>query len=247
MYPFCNYHALSGKKPLGCDFQPRLSVFKPIGCVLNGSFSGLPVGKEFLETGIREGMGNKLFKDLVRHGASVRARESRGLNVHRRADAGCQHVRVEPLYVVHLGDLSDEVRAVLVDVIEATDERADEVGAGTSSQERLVDGETEGNVDLGSVLAQLLTGAQSGRRQRHFDDNIFRPCSDVATFFNHAFEVLGYALGAHGTAYDLADLLDKFLKIPFFLNHQRWVGSDAVENAPGGDFLNLVQVCGVQK
>src|SRR5438552_18068771 len=74
-----------------------------------------------------------------------------------------------------------------------------------------------------------------------------RDLRELLAFLHHPLEVGGDDLEAHVARHDRADLLDQRPEGPLLLSDERWVGRDAVDDAEGDAFLELVDARRIEK
>src|SRR3989337_576505 len=97
----------------------------------------VPILEEFLEADIRKRMPDKLFNDFERDGTNVRADHRRLNDVQRVAHARHEHLCFKTVVPVNNDNLANEVHARMAHVIEASNERADEMGSRLRGNQRL--------------------------------------------------------------------------------------------------------------
>ena len=147
-----------------------------------------------------------------------------------------------------LDEFADDDHPVLVDVIEASDERRQQAGAGLGREQSLVRGEDQRAVGLDPLFGEAAHRLEAFLAHRDLDDDVRGELGERAPFGEHPLDVLGDDLGGDRAAGDRADLLEDLLVGPAGgLGEQRRVGGHAVEHAPAGDGADLFDVRGVQE
>src|SRR5437667_442719 len=206
-----------------------------------------PVVEELLEPEVRQRMLHELLEHGERHRHHVRARLRRVHHVERVADRRGEHLRREPLDPVDLTDVADEVHADVRDVVEATEERADVVGARLRREQRLGRREAERLVDADPFAREVLHRLEPGLGEGALDDDVGRDLMELLAFLHHPLEIGRDHFEAHVARHDRADLLDQRPEGPLLLGDERRVGRDTVDDAEGDAFLELGHVRGIEK
>ena len=83
-------------------------------------------------------MFDQLCDNVVRHRPDVRAHQRRFDNMHRVADTGDEHLRIESIIMVDRQDLLDQCHTIGADIIEPADKRADDICACLRGEKRLI-------------------------------------------------------------------------------------------------------------
>src|SRR4029079_14175105 len=153
---------------------------------------------------------------------------------HRRGE----HLRLDVLLPICAHDVGHDAHAVLVDVVEPTRERADDVRADRGREQGLIHREAERHVDPRALSCEDLPGAETFGRERHLHDHVGMPLRDAPAFYDHVVGVLADDLRRDVTD-DPADALDLFLVIATGLGDEGGVRGDAVDDAPLHTFGDL--------
>ena len=190
-----------------------------------------------------------LLDDLVGHGGDVGTGEGAFRDVHRVADAGRDDFRLDAVGVEDFGDLGDEIRAADADVVEPSDERADEGSAGAGGEECLVGREDERHIDFDAFCGQGVTCLEAFHGHRDLDDHVLVDPGDFAALADHAFGVGGRRLdfAADGSVDDGCDLGYDLLEVAAFFGDEGRVGGDAADDAHVVGFADVVHVGCVQE
>src|SRR5215471_17031725 len=96
-----------------------------------------PVLQELFNSLVREGMLQKLIEYFCRHSADVGTHQTCLHYMNRIADGRHENFCREFVIIKDRDDVLDEFHAVLTNVVQAADERADEIGAGLGGHDRL--------------------------------------------------------------------------------------------------------------
>src|SRR5262245_35951862 len=86
--------------------------------------------------------------------ADMRSSASSLRDMQRGAEGRREHLRLEPVDRIDLDNLLDEVHAILSDIIETADKRADDVGACLGGQQSLSGREAKRDVEADAFLTQ---------------------------------------------------------------------------------------------
>jgi hypothetical protein len=147
-----------------------------------------------------------------------------------------------------LKDVAKKNHAVLRDIIEAAEKRADEIGAGFGGKKRLRGGENESDVDADTFFGEDAEGADAVGRHGNFRDDIGMPADHFAGFAKHAVVIGGDDFSADGAIfYDVADFDDELAEGLFFFGGEGGVGGDAVDYAGGCALADFVEICGIEE
>src|ERR1700759_2520256 len=131
-------------------------------------------------------------------------------DVHRVAKARGEHLRLVIIRAINLEDVAKKNHAVLRDIIEAAEKRADEIGAGLGGEKRLRSGKDESDVDADAFFGENAEGAHALGRHRNFRHDVGVPAAHFASFAEHAVVIGGDDFGADGAVfYDVADFDDE--------------------------------------
>src|SRR4029079_4464052 len=168
-------------------------------------------------------------------------------DMDRMTAAGDEYLGLEGVVVENLDDLLDEPHAVGCNVVEATDERPHERGAGLRRKQRLRRRKHQRDVDLDALARQRLAGAYAVAGERHFDNHPAVDLGDVVAFANHAGEVGRDHFAADWTVDDVADLLEVLPVIAWLFREQRWIGSDPIDNADRRERFDVLDVSTVNE
>ena len=192
-----------------------------------------------------------LEQGLVGYGGDVGAGRGRLDAVQGVADAGGHHLRLDVGLAEQRGDVADEADAVVSDVVEASDEGADDGGAGLGAEEGLVDGEAEGLVDADALGAEGGDGLDALDGAGNLDPGVGDPVGDVAALVDHALGVGGYDLYGDGAVDQFGNLCDGgavgLAVADAGTGGQRGVGGDAADDTQAGTVADLADVGGVEK
>lgn len=205
----------------------------------------LVIRQEALETDVGEGVLHAVGDDLEGRGGDISAGEGAVEHVVGVADARGEDFCIESVVVVDLADVADELHAVFADIIETTDEGADEERTRLGHHHRLQGLEAKSHVGLHAFIGQSFAGLQAGKGDREFDDDVVGDFETLAGLFHHAIEINGDDLGADRAGYDLANLGEALAVIDAFLGDECGIGCYTVENAKVGGLFDLIQVGGV--
>src|SRR5438445_11065691 len=139
--------------------------------------------------------------------------------MHRRADRRGEDLRLDLLLAVRGDDVGDEAHAVLIDVVEPTGERAHDVRADRGGEQRLIDRETERDVDADAVAPERFAGGDAVRGHRYLDDHVLVPGREPAALDEHVVLALGHDL-ARDVAHDATDALHLLIAVWTALPHE---------------------------
>jgi|GEM_PF-6088306 len=210
----------------------------------------LPVLQEVLDAAIRQRVFCRLEENLVRHGGNIRSRFRRLDDMQRVADAGREDERtiIGRHVAIDLRNIANDLHAVLGDVVQTPDERADDIRPRQRGEERLIRREAERHIRADAFPLELFHGGPAVRRGRHLHDDIRVPFGEPARFIQHSPGIEADCLGADGPVYNFRDLLnDLFMRLAARLAHERGIGGHAAENAPARHFANLINKRGIEK
>src|ERR1700755_2813098 len=101
------------------------------------------------------------FKNFERHRSYMRSHLRSFDHVHWMAKSRGEHLRLVIIRAINLEDVAKKNHAVLRDIIEAAEKRADEIGAGFGGEKRLRRGENESDVDADAFLGEDAEGADA--------------------------------------------------------------------------------------
>ena len=164
-----------------------------------------------------------------------------------RADRGGKDIRLEPVIVIDLADVGDQVQPIGVDVIQTSDERRNECCARLGRQKRLIGRETQRHVDHLAFARQHLARLETIPCQRHFDSDVVRDLSQLAALGDHVFRLQCHDLGADRTLDQVTDLLGHFKNIATGFLDQRRVGCHPVHHTQFMQFADRVDFRSVDK
>ena len=188
------------------------------------------------------------FENFERHGSDMRSHLRGFDHVHRMAKARGEHLCLVIIRAINLEDVAKKNHAVLRDIIEAAEKRADEIGASLGGEKRLRCGENESDVDADAFFGEDAEGADAVGRHGNFRDDIGMPADHLAGFSKHAVVIGGDDFGADGAVfYDVADFDDELTEGLFFFGGEGGVGGDAVDDARGCALADFVEICGIEE
>src|SRR5436190_12104722 len=152
--------------------------------------------------------------------------------MHWMTDRRGKDLRLEPVVVVDLDDITNKLHAVGRDVVEPPDKRRDIRSSGLRSEQCLRGRETECNIDLCSFGSKRSAGFEAVERQRHFDDDISGDLGVIPAFGQHPLSIESGDLGRNITLDHLAYLRQMLLKINIaFFRNKRRISRHAVDQA----------------
>src|SRR5258707_9906927 len=137
---------------LGIDSYPSL----PDGLAADRRFLkylGI-ILQELFETLIRERMVEQHIEHFERHRRDVGAGRGRFDHVDGRPDRRSQNLCLVTVILVNRGNGPDQVHAGLSDIVKASHERADDIGAGLGGDQRLRRRKAERHIDANMLIAQ---------------------------------------------------------------------------------------------
>ena len=148
----------------------------------------------------------------------------------------------------YLADVGDEAHPVLAQIVEAADERRDEIRARLRSEQRLRGGEAQGDVDGRAPGAQAAAGLETVPCQGDLDDDIGVEAGQAAALGDHAVGVDGGDLGADGAARNGgADVCERPVEGTARSGDERRVGGHPVDETGGGEIADFVYIGGVDE
>ncbi len=206
-----------------------------------------PIRIEFFDSLVGQRMRDHLKNDLIGNGGNICTGQSGTDSVLRTANAGGDDLGVNAVEAEDVGDLLDEIRAVVRNVVQPSDERADIAGACSCGQECLRGAEDQRHIGLDAKRGQLRGGLQTLGTNRDLNDDVGMDFDQFLGLGYHALGHRGDYLGADGAVHDAGDLGDHILKFLALLSDERRVGRHAAEDAQGGGTFDLFNVCGVDK
>lgn len=176
-------------------------------------------------------------------------------NVQRMANARYEHFGQVAVVVINRDDLLDQLHTVGADVVEAPDERADEVCSGFGGEQRLRWRKDQRGVGLDAVRRKVLDRLEAFDRKRALDDHILVDGRKLLALSDHLLCFERGNLGADRAIDDFADFLDVRLEVGVGevgrvfddFSDQRRVGRDAVEHTEFIGGLDFVETGGVDK
>lgn len=219
--------------------------------VANGSLELRPecflvVGKEDFDSFVRERVLHAVLNDFEGACRDVGAGDRALEHVVRVPDARGENLGLHAVVVVDGADLADEIHAVLADVVESADERADEERACLRDHKRLQALEAQREVGFDSGIAHRFAGfeAVDGAGQLH--DDVWRDLDVLAAFLHHAFKVSRDDFRRDWPFAHAADFSETLGVGHAFFGDERWICSDAIEHAEVMGFFHVVEVGGIE-
>lgn len=129
------------------------------------------------------------------------------------ADRGRKDLRREAVIVIDLANVRNQLHAVEADIIQPPDKGRDEGRARLGCKQRLVGGETEGDIHHMPITGEHPASPQPGPCQRHLDGNIRRDLRQSTPFGDHFIRLDRRDLGRDRAVDNFADLLRDFHEI----------------------------------
>ena len=151
------------------------------------------------------------------------------------------------IIVIDQPDVADQLHPVKAVVIMPADERRNEGRPGLGGEQRLIGREAQRDIDHGAIAGQRLAGLEAVNRQRHLDADIVGDLAQHFGLTHHAGMVERDHFGADRAIGHPADFPRHFHEIAARLHDQRGVGGHAIEQAGGGQFLDVGNFGGVGK
>ena len=159
--------------------------------------------------------------------------------------AGDEDFGAEIVVVVNQPDIGDQLHSIKPVVIVAADERRDESRSGFGREQGLVGREAQRDVDHAAIAGQRLAGFEAIERQRHLDADIVGDFAQDGGLTHHPVIVGRDHFGTDRAIDNPADFLGHFLEIAPRLGNQRGIGGHPVEQADGGEVLDVGDFGGV--
>ena len=137
--------------------------------------------------------------------------------------------------------------AVFIDVVESTDEWADQRGAGLRRHESLIRREDQGAVCLDPLGGEAADCLKAGRSESDLYDDVWSDLREGETLLDHAVGIITDDFCRYWALGEAADLLEDLLVRAANLRVERRVRGHAVNDAPLNASLDLFNVSGVQE
>src|SRR5262245_37937508 len=209
----------------------------------------LPVLEELLQADVGQGMLDQRLEHRERHGGDIRADARRLDHVQRIPNAGRQDLALEVVIVEDGPNLADDLHSDMADIVEASEEGADERRPGLGRQERLRRRENQRRVDPDPFRGERSDRPQPLADQRNLDDHVrgAHLPDDVPALPDHFLRGRRHDLGADRSRHDGADLPDDLQKVPPLLRHEGGVRGHAAQHAPRVRLPDFLDVRGIEK
>src|SRR6185437_1052901 len=173
----------------------------------------MPVGQKLRLALVCQRVIEHLIDYLEGNGGNVGAHARSFDHVDRMTHAGCKHFCFPIVVSVDLNNVLQQQQAILADIIKPAQERTDERSSGFCRQNRLGGREAKRDVDLYSLVRQLVCRFQTFASQRALDHDIGYNRRVVTPLANHPFGVFTGALSRDWAAHNLTDSRDMFFEI----------------------------------
>ena len=147
-------------------------------------------------------MVDHLLEDLERQCRDVGAVQGGLRDVARVADGGGQDLRVVLEEPDDLGQLADDLHAVLVDVVDPADERRQQRRASLGGEQPLIGREDQGAVGLDAFGPEPAHRGQAVLGHRHLHDDVVGQLRVVPALAEHALDIVRDHLRGHRAAVD---------------------------------------------
>src|SRR6188472_295100 len=112
------------------------------------------------------------FEDFRWKRADVGTKLARLYHVSWCPDGCDQDLRLVFVVLENRDDVADQLHSIQTDIIQTSNERADEVGAGLCSKQSLGCGKDQSDIDANAFIAEHLGGFQSLSSHRALHDNV---------------------------------------------------------------------------
>lgn len=203
---------------------------------------GFVIREEAFEADVGQGVLHRVFDDAEGAGGDVGASECTVEQVVGVADRGSEDLCFDAVVVVDGADGADEFHAIFADVVEATDEGADEERASLGDHECLQGLEAEGHVGFGAFVGEGFARLEAFDGARKLDDDIGGDFRAFAAFDEHRFSFGGDDFGGDWAFDDLADVGEAFAVVHAFFGDEGWVSGDAVEDTKVCGGFDVIEV-----
>src|SRR5437667_44787 len=206
-----------------------------------------PVVQEPLQPDIGQGVLRHLLQHVERHRDDVRAELRRLDHVERVSDRCDEDLAVPVVVPEDLEHLADDMHALLAHVVQAADERTHVLRARFRGEDRLIRREDQGRVDLHALRGKGFDRLKALRCHLDLHDDVLVELRELATLLDHLVRLRRRDLQGYRAVDEGEDVLDDLGPLAARLRDERRIRRDAVEDAPGSRFANLLDVRGVQE
>ncbi len=209
--------------------------------------NGAPVCQEALDALVSQRVLRHLIEHLVRTGRDMRPCQGSLRDVHWVTNARRDDFSVNAVNVKDARDVTDELNPIKTDIVEAADERTDERGTSSSSEECLIGAEDERDIRTNALLREAVHRLKSFRGHRYLDDDVLVHLGVLKAFLDHAVSVEADHFSTDGTVDKLEDLLQNLNKVSALFGNETWVRRNAGQNSHFGSVSNLGDIRCVDK
>src|SRR5438128_9443285 len=206
-----------------------------------------PVIQEPLQPDIGQGVLRHLLQHVERHRDDIRAEFRRLDHVEWVSDRCDEDLAVPVVVPEDLDDLADDLHALLAHIVQAADERTHVLRACFRGEDRLIRREDQGRVDLHALRGKGFDRLEALRGHLNLHDDVLVELRELATLLDHLVRLRRRDLQGDRAVDEGEDVLDDLGPLAARLRDERRIRRDAVEDAPGSGFADLLDVRGVQE